>query len=465
MCERPQPGGRWSDRRRSPTPTAAARTVGLAGFALAAATYLVGAGHSFTYDESVTVGFFVDTPSLLDPFRRQVVFNNHPLFSFIEHLVWSSGGRTETWMRLLPALFGAGAVGLLGWWLTCRRGILAGLCGAAVLGANPIFADNARTARGYSLLVLCAVASSIAMLQLVERGEQRRWSVVYVAAAAGGLATHVYMAFVVVGHVAFVVAKARPSGAWRMRWYLSALLGAVAYLGMLGHMAAAARLQGRQFRLSLPLDVARDALGTHPAAVALLAAVLGAAVWVTRLRRETVAPAIAVGAMLVTLWVVIAPFTQVRFFMWLVPGVAAGTALVVSRWPVAAVPVLAALTAMGLVQADRWPSDGRALPTAAHVVDWTRARHGEPCAMASEGLIMYTTPPRHIVDHPEAQSCDVLVAFTTWYRFDSVLDGTASTLPHVWELPDTTLVVLSRSPDLPGGAGAGLEPTTRDSLT
>src|SRR6266700_1535169 len=51
---------------------------GLVTFAL----YMIGAGRSYDYDSSETVGTFVATPSLLDPLRRQLGFNNHPLFSF-----------------------------------------------------------------------------------------------------------------------------------------------------------------------------------------------------------------------------------------------------------------------------------------------------------------------------------------------------------------------------------------------
>jgi len=126
---------------------------------LSFAAYLVGAGRSYGYDESVTVGAFVSTPSLLDPFRRQIVFNNHPLFSFLEHLVWSAGGRSESWLRVLPALSGAATVGLCARWLARRHGVAAAVCGATVLAANPLFAEASRTVRGYSLVALCAVAT------------------------------------------------------------------------------------------------------------------------------------------------------------------------------------------------------------------------------------------------------------------------------------------------------------------
>src|SRR3954467_6764016 len=65
-------------------------------------TYLVGAGRAFGYDASVTVANFVRTPSLLDPLRRQVVYNNHVAFSFLEHVIYTvSGSSSERTMRVL----------------------------------------------------------------------------------------------------------------------------------------------------------------------------------------------------------------------------------------------------------------------------------------------------------------------------------------------------------------------------
>jgi hypothetical protein len=77
----------------------------LAGATAAAATfsfYMVGAERSYDYGSSESVGAFIATRSLLDPFRRQFQFNNHPLFSFLEHLVFSAGGVSETALRALP---------------------------------------------------------------------------------------------------------------------------------------------------------------------------------------------------------------------------------------------------------------------------------------------------------------------------------------------------------------------------
>lgn len=435
----------------------AGRCIGLGGFSAALALYLVGAGRSYNYDESVTVGFFVATPSLLDPFRRQFFFNNHPLFSFVEHLVWSSGGTTETWMRLLPAAFGASSVGFIGWWSTRRHGVLAGASAAAVLALNPLVIGAAQSVRGYSMLVFCAVVSSLLTVQLLEHGHRRFWCLAYVSVTAAGLAVHLYMGFVLAGQVAFVAAKGLAGESWRALWYLSALLGSLAYLALLDTMAAGSRVQGRVFQPSFPIDLARAVLGEHPLAVASLAAVVAAAVRLSRFRREVVAPVVALGIPLVVLWAVVASYPQIRFFVWLVAGVAACAAAVVARWRLAVVPVAAAVVAMAVVQLNSWPEDQHMLPSAAAVVDGARARGEEVCAVGAEAVAAYTAPPRQIFG--DVKGCDVLVLFTTWHESRTTLARASEHLPHGWSLPGTTLRVLSASPGLPGGVDTGLVQT------
>src|SRR4051794_15081168 len=105
-----------------------ARGLGLLAALATAVAYLPGSGRTLDYDGAVTVGSFVATPSLLDPFRRQAVFNNHPLFSFLEPLVSSAtGSRSELLLRLLPIGFGAATVGVLAWALARRFGAVPAL--------------------------------------------------------------------------------------------------------------------------------------------------------------------------------------------------------------------------------------------------------------------------------------------------------------------------------------------------
>lgn len=376
---------------------------------LSFAAYLVGAGRSYGYDESVTVGAFVSTPSLLDPFRRQIVFNNHPLFSFLEHLVWSAGGRSESWLRVLPALSGAATVGLCARWLARRHGVAAAVCGATVLAANPLFAEASRTVRGYSLVALCAVATTLLTGRLVAGDERRRLGVAYVLFSAAGLAVHFYMGLVVVAQAAYVAAAGRVSARWRTRWYASLTLGALAYLGIADVMAAAASGRSNVFHASFPLDAARAVLGGNPTAAAVVGHLVVAVACVMGRRRTVVLPVAAVGSLLLVVWLVMRPLDLYpRFLVWLVPGVAACVGLAVSRWPLAAAPALLAAGVMAVTETRDWRADTRALPRAAAAVEAAVARGHEPCAMNGEALLAYTVPPREVSTGP-VDDCDLVV--------------------------------------------------------
>ncbi len=61
---------------------------------------------AFSYDAAVSVKNFIATPSALDAFRKHVVFNNHPLLSFLDHLVFDAAdSRAERALRVLPVGF------------------------------------------------------------------------------------------------------------------------------------------------------------------------------------------------------------------------------------------------------------------------------------------------------------------------------------------------------------------------
>ena len=180
------------------------RGVGVAAGAVTFGVYLVGSGRSYDYDSSETVGSFIATPSLLDPFRRQLVYNNHPLFSFLDHLVYSAGGRSALDLRILPILFGAAVVAIVVAWCAERWGIVAAATAGLVLGANSSFAELSRSVRGYSLL--SAVVSTLLVDRLLTK-PRRSLSAAYIVVVAAGIATHVYMLLVLLGQIGIVVAR------------------------------------------------------------------------------------------------------------------------------------------------------------------------------------------------------------------------------------------------------------------
>lgn len=421
------------------TPVAWAVALALFGGTLAA--YLVGAGRSYGYDESVTVGAFVKVPALLDPFRRQIVFNNHPLFSFLEHLVWSAGGTTEAWLRVLPASFGAGTVGLSAWWLARRLGVRAAVFGGVLVAANPHFAELSRQVRGYSMLAFCAAVTTLLTLRL-PAGDDRRWpGVTYVLCSAAGLAVHFYMGIVIAAQIAYVAARGEVSREWRVRWYASLTLGALAYLGIADEMGAAARERGRVFHAAFPLDAARAVLGTTPVAVAVVAALVGAVAYVAGRRRTVVLPAAVVTLLLLIVWVVMQPFDlYTRFLVWLVPGVGACVALAVRRWPLAVAPALIAVAAMVWSEAPEWRADDRSLPLATSIAAAATARGDTPCAIGSEALLGYTADLPREVARGSVDDCDLVLSILS----GNLLGARAAAFPHVEPLGDSGMLVYRR---------------------
>src|SRR5436190_5652486 len=149
--------------------------LGVATFAV----YMIGSNRSFGYDAAATFANFVATPSLLDAFAvrsviptipvTQVAGNDHVLVSLLSHVIYSAtGSRNEVVYRLLPAFGGGATVGLSTGVLVRRFGLLAGLCAGLYIATDPLFVDNSRDLRGYSL---AALGSVVATLLLPIQGE------------------------------------------------------------------------------------------------------------------------------------------------------------------------------------------------------------------------------------------------------------------------------------------------------
>ena len=109
-----------------------ARTCGGLVTVAVAGLYSIGLGRAWGLDAAVTVHNFIVTPSLFDPFRRQLVYNNHVLFSFVDHLVYSlTGSADERVLRVVPILASALSAGVLADAVARRAGALAAFAAAA----------------------------------------------------------------------------------------------------------------------------------------------------------------------------------------------------------------------------------------------------------------------------------------------------------------------------------------------
>lgn len=381
---------------------------------------LRGATRSYSYDESVTVGLFVDA-DLLTPLTSQHIANNHPAFSFLEQLVWRLGGTTEAWMRVLPASFAALSVGVLVWWCSQRWGVLSGLTAGLVLGTSPLFVHFGQLARGYSLLVLCGLVATILVFELLTPGPSTRaCATLYVVIAAIGLATHLYMAIVLAGHVGIVISRRSLSPNWLIRW-----AGATA-LALMVYLPALPERRPGNFRPGFPLDTAYEVLGSTPASVAILGAVCVAAVWAHRQHFLVFSLPLA---LLAVIWVGLHPLDLYpRFFVIFVPAVAVACGWAVSKGRWLVLPLAVACVAMLELTAQ---TDSGIRPTAELVT--SLASDGiAVCAVGREALVGYgpTVP-----EFSASRDCDVIAIIGSWEPngLDAARDrlGTSVTLGDV----------------------------------
>lgn len=438
-------------RDRQAASTRAAVALGAAMGVVTAAIYFVGASRSIgDVDSSVTVGAFVKTSSLLDPLRRTLDvpgfrFNNHPLFSLIEHAVWSAGLHSEAALRVAPVVFGAVAVGLLATECARRFGLVAGFCAGAVLAANPMFAYLSRELRDYSLVVLCAVGSTILLLRILEADEPRvRTRVGYSLVVAAGLATHLWFAPVLVAHVVVVLAQRRCDRRWIAQWAIATVLGLAIYVRTARDMFHGQR--NGFSNASFPTKTAHLILGHQWIAVAILGGIVICAIALSSHNRALILALLAVGAMIGFVWAVIQPQgLGPRYIIWLVPLVGLAAAVVVARKPRALALVGVALLAMVADQASYWSTSSPNVARAAAIIDAARSRGLRVCGYKAGqwAVLAYTTSPMYLPPEGVA-GCDVVVEMELPHtRYDDVI---RAEMPNVWREPgNNPIVVFSRT--------------------
>ena len=441
------------DRGRR-APVAAGAVLGAATFV----AYLPGLGRSLDFDSAQTVGMFVEPGPPWAAFTRQAVFNNHPMFSFLEQLVRvATGGAGAATMRVLPILCGALTVAVLTWFASRRLGLLAGVVAGTVVACNPTFSTLSRAVRGYSLLTLCAVVATV-LVASDDGRESRRRDLAYVLVAGAGLATHLYMLPVLAAHAGAVLARRQLDRRWRLRFLGALLVAALAYVGMAGPMVDGMRSHGKVFQPRLPWRVAEMATGGGWATVLLLPLVAAGAVLVLR-RRPARGAAVALLAVLGVLWAVLqsSALTE-RFFVWLVPGAAYLAAVAVARIPFAALAVVpwaaAAVAPLLPVYAD----DGTAYRVAAQVIRTANAAGARSCVVAVgvPPMLAYLDSPRDFAavhDPSQLGRCDVVVVAAwwqtqePWFAADNrVIAAAERTFPHrtVLRHGDPALVLSKR---------------------
>ncbi|MGH9277360.1 MAG: hypothetical protein ACRD12_04545 [Acidimicrobiales bacterium] len=374
----------------------------------AAALYLIGWERAFSFDASRTVGQFVTAGSLGEVFGQDR-FNNHPLFSLVEHIVFVvTGSSGERLMRLVPILCGALAVGLVGAAAARRWGGLAGHVAGLGLTLNPLAVRQFREVRGYALVTLAAVVATLLLFSL-RRRPRATTAIAYTGALAAGIATHLFALGLVPVH-AFVVLGSQPRP--RLRPWVGRWVAAVA-AGLLVQMPAIAdglRTPPHSvFAPTFPLRLAANLLGG--AALPAMAVLVGVGALVLLRSRAWVAWALAgTAALLAASWIASPSWLDSRFFICLVPAAAVAAGVAVAHRPALAWLAGAGLAVQLVAAAPGLGQSEVANRTAAGFVRAAQARGATACALGRTraGLLAYVDIPvqREALG---LQPCDVAV--------------------------------------------------------
>jgi mannosyltransferase len=125
--------------------------------------------------------------------------NDHPLYSVLAHLSIAAFGESAWSLRLPAAIAGIATIPALYLLGTRVAGHFEALAAAALLTLSYHHIWFSQNARGYTLLLLCAVVATHLLLIALRHGRRRTY-VWYGIVAALGTYTHLTMVFVIASH-------------------------------------------------------------------------------------------------------------------------------------------------------------------------------------------------------------------------------------------------------------------------
>ena len=418
----------------------------LAGILLGAATtavYLIGSNRSFGYDSAATVALFIATPSFWDAFGvhsalptiplKIVAANDHVLLSLINHLIYSAtGSRSAAVYRLVPALAAGGTVGVMATALSRKFGMLAGVSAALYIATNPLFVENSRDVRGYSLAALCAVLASV----LLANGDWSRPRLFAYGLLMGlAIAAHIFAAVVLVGHVAWIATRRSIPALVQLApaWFLAALIGFAANAAIQIIVLVQHGYPPGVFNPTFPRDLVFFIVGAPvllPMGLWLSTAALG--LWSLRTEPYVWASTAVIAAVVAVLWLVLQPqYLYPRFFVFLVPGCAFLMGAAIARWKVLAPVALLGAAAAVVSQVPGYTVDPLALPQAAAFVERTHAAGGRACVIHSDEQVLaaYTTEFTVVSSAEQLAQCDAVVV-VSWNVDLALRDLAAQQFPR-----------------------------------
>ena len=415
--------------------------LGIATFA----AYMIGSNRSLGYDAAASFANFIGTPSIWDAFAvrsviptipvTQVATNDHVLLSLLSHFIYSATGtRSEVVYRLLPALAAGATVGASTAALA-RFGILAGICAGLFIATDPLFVDNGRDIRGYSL---AALGSVIATLILSSRWTRGRL-IAYALIMGLAISAQLFAGVVLLCHVAWMLTRRSRPELVRLApaWFVSLLIGVAANANIQFIEFTQHGLPAPMFYPTFPSDLVFFLLGAPvllPIGLWLSSAGLG--LWLQRRKPWLWATIAVLAAVVLVLWLVLRPaFLYPRFFIFLVPACGYLMAAAIARWWVLAPVVVLGAAAAVVSQASGYTEDPLALPQAAAAVARIHESGQRACVIHSDEQVLsaYTTDFTVVTRPEQLHDCDAVVV-VSWGVDLGLRDEAAREFPRLTTL-------------------------------
>ena len=420
--------------------------------------YLIGSDRVLGYDSAVTFANFIATPSLLDAFAihtqqptiplAQIAGNDHVLVSLISHVIYSlSGTHSEMVYRLVPELAAAATAGVAATVLSMRFGVLAGVGAGLYVATNPMFVENSRDLRGYSLAALCSLLATVLFF-----GPRTRWRLWLYGALMGlAMAAHLYAGLVVLAHVLWVITRRSWPELRQMiaPWALAGLIGVAANGYILWVDVTQHGFLPKLFDPTFPADLVFYLLGARSLlAIGLWLSAAGLGLFALRREKLTWAAVALVLVVVGLMWLVVQPFyLYPRFFIVLIPACAYLIAAAIKRWKVLAPVVVLGAVAAAVSQVPDYTADPLALRAAASTVSQADAAGRRVCLIHSDEQVLgaYQATGFTVVTAADQLSdCD-MVLVVSWGVELPLRDEAAREFPRATQLPAVyPTVVLQR---------------------
>ena len=407
---------------------------------------MIGSNRSLGYDAAASFANFIATPSIWDAFAvrsviptipvTQVATNDHVLLSLLSHFIYSATGtRSEVVYRLLPALAAGATVGVSTAALARRFGILAGICAGLFIATDPLFVDNGRDIRGYSL---AALGSVIATLILSSRWTRGRL-IAYALIMGLAISAQLFAGVVLLCHVAWMLTRRSRPELIRLApaWFVSLLIGVAANANIQFVEFTQHGLPASMFYPTFPSDLVFFLLGAPvllPIGLWLSSAGLG--LWLQRRKPWLWATIAVLAAVVLVLWLVLRPaFLYPRFFIFLVPACGYLMAAAIARWWVLAPVVVLGAAAAVVSQASGYTEDPLALPQAAAAVARIHESGQRACVIHSDEQVLsaYTTDFTVVTRPEQLHDCDAVVV-VSWGVDLGLRDEAAREFPRLTTL-------------------------------